>query len=215
MKNLKLKICGMKDAKNIMDVASLSPDYMGFIFYSKSPRLVREDFLLPKDFPGSIKKVGVFVNETTDKVKSIVSGWKLDFVQLHGEETVRQCDELKAEGIKIIKVFSIHDQFDFNVTKAYKKSSDYFLFDTKGKYYGGNARAFDWSVLNRYDQEIPFFLSGGLSPENIIQVGELRSMNIHALDVNSGVETSPGLKSIEKIKQVVTILNNNIKQVLK
>lgn len=205
----------MKDAKNIMDVASLSPDYMGFIFYSKSPRFVGEDFLLPNDFPGSIKKVGVFVNETTDQIKSIVSGRKLDFVQLHGDETVRQCDELKAEGIKIIKVFSIHDQFDFSVTKAYKKSSDYFLFDTKGKYYGGNARAFDWRVLHRYDQEIPFFLSGGLSPENIIQVGELRSMNIHALDVNSGAEVSPGLKSIEKIKQVVTILNNNIKQVLK
>lgn len=215
MKNLKLKICGMKDAVNIMSVASLSPDYMGFIFYGKSPRFVGEDFLLPKDFPGSINRVGVFVNETTDRIKSIVSGWKFDFVQLHGDETVRQCDELKAEGIKIIKVFSIHDQFDFNVTKAYKKSSDYFLFDTKGKYYGGNARTFDWRVLHRYDQEIPFFLSGGLSPENIIQVGELRSMNIHALDVNSGVEVSPGLKSIEKIKQVVTILNNNIKQVLK
>jgi phosphoribosylanthranilate isomerase len=194
-----------------MDVASLSPDYMGFIFYNKSPRFVGEDFLLPKDFPGSIKRAGVFVNEATDKIKRIASRLRLDFVQLHGDESPGQCDELKSAGIRIIKVFSIDESFDFTKTKSYQSSSDYFLFDTKGKYYGGNASPFDWSMLNRYDQKIPFFLSGGLSPDNIGQVAQLAEMNIHALDINSGVEISAGVKSIEKIKEVYTILNNNIK----
>jgi phosphoribosylanthranilate isomerase len=210
--NLKLKICGMKDPKNIMDVTTLSPDYMGFIFYPRSPRFVGENFLPPKDFPGSIKKVGVFVNETTERIKEFVSAAKLDYVQLHGGESAAQCAELRSEGIRVIKVFSVDDNFDFNQTRGYESSTDYFLFDTKGKYYGGNSTAFDWNVLQRYNQKVPFFLSGGLTPENVHLIGALKTMNIHALDINSGVEISPAVKSIEKIKKVYAILNK-LKQV--
>jgi phosphoribosylanthranilate isomerase len=157
--------------------------------------------------PGSIKKVGVFVNETTERIKKFVSVAKLDYVQVHGGESAAQCEELRSEGIGVIKVFSVDDGFDFNQTRDYESSSDFFLFDTKGKYYGGNASVFDWNVLHRYNQKVPFFLSGGLTPENVELIGDLKSMNIHALDINSGVEISPAVKSMEKIKEVYAILH--------
>ena len=91
------------------------------------------------------------------------------------------------------------------MTKPYRDVVDYFLFDTKGKYYGGNAKAFNWEILRRYDQEVPFFLSGGLSPDNVNTLGNIQKMNLHALDLNSGVEVSPGIKDLEKIKTVMTL----------
>jgi phosphoribosylanthranilate isomerase len=204
---IKLKVCGMRDAANIMAVAALHPDYMGFIFYDQSPRFVGNYFLLPKEFPDNVTKVGVFVNETTRNIKREAQILGLHYVQLHGNESVTQCEELKGEGIKVIKVFSVNDDFDFNVTKPYKKTADYFLFDTKGKNHGGNGQAFNWSVLNNYDQEIPFFLSGGLSPDNINEVSSLKGMNLHALDVNSGVEIAPALKNITKLEAIIKTLN--------
>ncbi len=200
----------MRDAKNIMDVAALSPDYMGFIFYPKSPRFVGEEFKIPPDFPTNIIRVGVFVNETTEKTLSLAAAHKLDFVQLHGEETVKQCEELRLHNLKIIKVLSIDEQTNFDAAKYYLAAADFLLFDTKGKYYGGNAKTFRWQRLAEYDQQIPFFLSGGLSPENVESVDGLSSMNLHALDINSGVEISPALKDIEKIKTIQKILNRKI-----
>jgi phosphoribosylanthranilate isomerase len=109
------------------------------------------------------------------------------------------CEKLKEQSIRVIKVFSVEDEFDFNVTKTYSDVADYFLFDTKGKYHGGNGQAFDWNLLHRYDQETPFFLSGGLSVDNITNVNTLKNLNLHAIDVNSGVENAVGLKNKERI----------------
>jgi phosphoribosylanthranilate isomerase len=199
-----IKICGMRDRENILQVASLGPQYLGFIFYPGTPRFVGEDFRIPFKLPFSIQRVGVFVNapnaEILEKVKTI----GLDYVQLHGKESPAQCAALKAE-VKIIKVFSVDENFDFDATKPYKDVADYFLFDTKGKYHGGNAKTFNWSILNKYDQEIPFFLSGGLSPDNVKDLGDVLKMNLHALDLNSGVEISPGLKDIEKVRTITSI----------
>lgn len=196
----------MREDKNISEVASLKPDYMGFIFYAKSPRYVGEDF--KTELPASVQRVGVFVNETTQQILNKVAGSRLDYVQLHGEESVAQCRELKHNNIKVIKVFSVDDEFDFEKTKPYKKAVDYFLFDTKGKFYGGNAVAFDWNILLRYDQEVPFFLSGGLGAANIEDVKGLKAMNIHAVDLNSGVEERPAVKDISKILEVKKKLNS-------
>ncbi len=201
---VKLKVCGMRDAENLLSVAALRPDYMGFIFYQKSPRFVGEDFQVPKSFPADIKKVGVFVNETPEKMLAIARMLQLDYLQLHGNESVEVCATIRQAGIGVIKVFSVGDDFDFAVTKPYQSSVDFFLFDTKGKYYGGNAQVFDWTVLNRYDQQIPFFLSGGITPDNVINIASLRIMNLHALDVNSGVEIQPALKSVEKLNTLIT-----------
>ncbi len=201
---VKLKVCGMRDAENVLGVAALQPDYMGFIFYQKSPRFVGEDFQVPESFPVEIKKVGVFVNETPEKMLALARTLQLDYLQLHGNESVEVCAVIKQAGIGAIKVFSVDDDFDFAVTKPYQSAVDFFLFDTKGKYYGGNAQAFDWSVLQRYDQQIPFFLSGGITPDNVTNIAALKNMNLHALDVNSGVEVQPALKSIEKLNTLKT-----------
>ena len=146
-KKLHLKICGMREPDNINQVAALQPDYMGFIFYSRSPRFVGEEFAVPLSFPASVRRVGVFVDESNDIITKLVERFKLDYVQLHGNETVSQCEQLNDRGIKIIKVFSVDDDFDFTILKPFKPWVDFFLFDTKGKYHGGNARTFNWELL--------------------------------------------------------------------
>lgn len=208
--NLKLKICGMREPSNIMEVARLQPEYMGFIFYDKSPRCVPADFKIPAEFPTTVKRVGVFVDEDLEQVITRVHQHHLDFVQLHGNESVTFCEKLKEQSIGVIKVFSVEDEFDFNVTKTYSNVADYFLFDTKGKYHGGNGQAFDWNILQRYDQEPPFFLSGGLSVDNITNVNTLKNLNLHAIDVNSGLETAPGIKDVVKVEEFITNLKSKI-----
>ena len=195
-----IKVCGMRDAENIRQVSALDPDYMGFIFYPPSPRYVGNEFKLSESPSTRTTRVGVFVNASNDEIKKYSLTTGFDHVQLHGNESVQQAAMLKDSGFKVIKVFSVDDAFDFSVSKPYIPAVDYFLFDTKGKLYGGNAKKFDWSVLNRYDQEVPFFLSGGLSSDNIKDIKSLEGMNLHALDLNSGVEESPGLKSVSKLK---------------
>ncbi len=198
----------MREPDNILEVAALRPDFMGFIFYSQSPRCVPIDFTIPAEFPSSIKRVGVFVNEDFEKILSIVQRYNLDFVQLHGDESVAMCVELKEAGVSVIKVFSIGPDFNFEKTLPYKEAVDFFLFDTKGKFHGGNSLAFNWDLMKQYDQEIPFFLSGGISDENVKAVDKLKGMNLHAVDINSSVERHPGLKDVNKVKDFIEILNS-------
>lgn len=200
-KTIRLKVCGMREAENIRHVAALHPDYMGFIFYRNSRRFAGDAFRIPDDFPASIKRVGVFVNETTHEIMLLANKHALDYVQLHGNESVEQCQELRAQGLGIIKVFAVSNDFEFEEVKPYRSNVDYFLFDTKGKDFGGNGVVFDWKILEKYDHEIPFFLSGGISPDNIADVRSLKGMNLHALDVNSGVESGVGIKDVEKIRE--------------
>jgi len=197
----------MRDPENILQVAELQPDYMGFIFYEKSKRYVGKEFKIPTQLSKNIKRVGVFVNESTENMLSLARLHKLDFIQLHGDEPVKQCWELKQEKFGVIKVFSIDEHFSFAKVEPYKKVVDYFLFDTKSSLYGGTGKTFDWNLLNGYDQEIPFFLSGGLSAGNIQAARNSDSWNLHAFDLNSGVEMAPGLKSIEKLLELKKLLN--------
>lgn len=208
MDKIKLKVCGMRNDDNILAVADVQPDYMGFIFYSPSPRFVGNDFQFLFQLPASIKKVGVFVNASSEEMVRQAKRLGLDYLQLHGDEPASQCEELKQSGLKLIKAFSIGEDFDFDSTKPYQPFVDFFLFDTKGKLYGGNARTFDWTILKKYDQKIPFFLSGGISPYNAAEVEKLRDMNVHAVDVNSGVEINPGLKDVVKIDAIKKLLNH-------
>ena len=190
----------MRQRENILEVASLHPDYMGFIFYKGSKRFVGNDFGLPTLFPASVKRIGVFVNAPTQEILKLVDQHLLDFVQLHGDEPLEQCAELRLNGLKIIKAFRIGSDFDFKTLSPYRKVVDYFLFDTKGKDFGGNGAVFDWTTLRKYDQSVPFFLSGGISPLNIKEVSALEGMNLHAVDVNSGVERDAGMKDVELIR---------------
>jgi phosphoribosylanthranilate isomerase len=210
IKNIKMKVCGMRDVNNMLEVSRLHPDYMGFIFYAASPRFVGDDFNIPENFPATTKRVGVFVNESTEAILKRIRDFELDFVQLHGNESVQQCKELKNHQVGIIKVFSVDDDMDFAVTKNYGEVVDFFLFDTKGKCYGGNAATFNWGVLTKYDQKIPFFLSGGITPDNIAGIQDLMELNLQAIDVNSGVEIKPAIKDVKKIMAIKAVLNSKI-----
>jgi phosphoribosylanthranilate isomerase len=200
---IKIKVCGIRDAENIREVAVLNLDYLGFIFYESSPRFVGHDFMASLDLPSSIEKVGVFVKHSIDFVTVTMKMNQLNYAQLHGDESVSYCEALKQQGVKVIKVFRVDDEFDFENTKPFEPVADYFLFDTKGKIYGGNAKPFDWNLLSRYNQAVPFFLSGGIHLENIQELKNLSSLNLHAIDINSGVEERPGFKSVSKISEII------------
>jgi phosphoribosylanthranilate isomerase len=205
--NIRMKVCGMRERDNIASVSELRPDYMGFIFYKDTPRYVGDEFSISSDFPSEIKRVGVFVNEGTEVILRYVEQFGLDLVQLHGNEPAGQCAELKSNGVGVIKVFAVGEDVDFGVTKAYAPHVDFFLFDTRGKYFGGNSKTFNWDVLQRYEQTVPFFLSGGINPINAREILDLHGLNLHAVDINSGVEIRPALKDINKIKEIRSILN--------
>jgi phosphoribosylanthranilate isomerase len=199
-KSLKLKICGMKFHENIEQVASLQPDYMGFIFFEKSPR--NFDAEIP-EMNKRIKKTGVFVDASLDFVLEKVEKHQLQAIQLHGKESPEFCAALKAEDLEIIKVFSVKDSFDFNILQQYEGKVDFFLFDTKGKAKGGNGITFDWGILQKYPSETPFFLSGGIGLE---EIGRLKDFpfpeTFYGIDVNSRFELEPGLKNLETLKEL-------------
>ncbi len=192
----------MKYLENLHDVTAIMPDFVGFIFYPESQRYVVPDRReqLINIVPESIRRIGVFVNESIDKVESEADRLKLDFVQLHGSEIPDYCAALKSAGFRIIKAFGIDENFDFSKTIPYKPHVDYFLFDSKTSKYGGSGKIFDWDTLNNYDQEVPFFLSGGFDLEHLERIDDLMNYNIVAIDVNSRFETEPGLKDISKLK---------------
>lgn len=205
---LKIKVCGMRDETNLSKLVEMKPDFVGFIFYDKSPRFVGDTLseTLLKSFPKSIKKVGVFVNANPEFILRTVKKYDLQLVQLHGNEMPDVCRNLKIRGINIIKAFAIDENFNFTSLNNYKPHCDYFLFDTKGANPGGNGTTFDWSLLNRYDNDKPFFLSGGISLENIEQVVELSGLKLYGVDVNSQFEIEPGLKDLSKLQQLFDIL---------
>jgi len=206
---MKLKICGMKYPENILEVGSLLPDYMGFIFWEKSTRCF--DGEIPK-LQESIKKVGVFVNASSAEILDNIKRHDLQAVQLHGNESVEFCESLKnnvPKLIEIIKVFSILDTFDFEELKPFEHVCDFFLFDTKGKLPGGNGTAFNWKVLQNYPSNKPFFLSGGIGIEEIEAINEISNTNLplYAIDANSKFEIEPGLKNVE----LLSSFKNNLK----
>lgn len=207
MEKPKLKVCGMRDAKNMVDVAMTRPDFMGFIFYEHSKRFVGHEFTIPQGFPQAIKRVGVFVNESVDRVLQLAQQHQLDFAQLHGDEPIHICETLKKK-INVIKVFRVDEHFDFNKTREFEGLTDFFMFDTKTVDYGGSGKSFDWSLLEKYNFSTPFFLSGGLSVDNIKQALDLQHTNLFGIDVNSGIEESPGMKDLHKLYSLVNILNS-------
>ncbi len=214
---VKIKICGMKYPENILEVANLQPDYLGFIFWEKSARFF--DGVMPT-LPSCIKKTGVFVNETIENIIAKINQHNLQAVQLHGTENQQYCLELKnklitlkpgQKQIEVIKVFSILDNFNFDVLQPFESLCDYFLFDTKGKLPGGNGTTFDWTVLEKYPSTKPFFLSGGIGLEEIGEVNKILKTNlpIYALDLNSKLEIAPGLKNVELAKNTLSCLDFN------
>lgn len=200
--SLKLKVCGMTQAVNIAAVASLQPAYLGFIFYSKSPRCISEvSAELIKYVPTSIQTTGVFVNEDLEVVKAHVFKYNLKAVQLHGEESAAYCVEIKSTGAAVIKAFGINEDFAFSRLENYLDAVDFFLFDTQTLAYGGSGKAFDWTLLENYRLEKPYFLSGGISMNHIKEIKKIKDQRLYAIDVNSKFEISPGQKDVEQLKE--------------
>lgn len=203
--DVKLKICGMKLPENIQVVITLKPDYLGFIFYRDSKRFV--DGLTPsfvKNIPANIRKTGVFVNEELNRVAQLAVLYGLSAVQLHGQEPVKYCIALKGllsdAGIELIKAFGVDENFDFSSVNAYANVVDYFLFDTQTSGHGGSGKTFDWSLLENYKLDKPYFLSGGIGLESVMQLAQINDSRLYAIDVNSRFELAPGLKDIDKLK---------------
>jgi phosphoribosylanthranilate isomerase len=206
MNKLKIKVCGMRDPENISGVIAALPDYMGFIFYPKSKRFVGSDFSAEtlKLVPETIQKAGVFVDETPENVVKICKNLNLDVAQLHGNETPEYCRQIQESGITVFKAFSVDESFDFERLNSYSGVCDYFLFDTKGHLPGGTGQKFNWQLLDKYKGETLFFLSGGIGPDDLEAVLQLRHTQLYGIDINSGFEISPALKDDEKVKKFIS-----------
>jgi len=206
---LKIKICGMKHADNIAAVAALQPDYLGFIFYAKSPRFISDiSAELIKYVPASIKTTGVFVNETLENVLASIAKYNLKACQLHGQETVAYCQQVKATGVEVIKAFGISEGFDFDSLTQYEDAVDYFLFDTQTVAHGGSGKVFNWALLSAYQLNKPYFLSGGIDLQHAAIINNLNDQRLYAVDVNSKFEIEPGLKDAEKLATFKQLINN-------
>ncbi|MCH5597116.1 phosphoribosylanthranilate isomerase [Niabella ginsengisoli] len=205
MNDVKIKVCGMTSLKQVQELALIGVDYAGFIFYEKSPRHLGNKIAASDlKYFSDIKKVGVFVNESKEKIIRTIDEYGLDAVQLHGDETPELCESLK-DTITVIKAFRVTGDEDLvNMLQPYEDSVDYFLFDTKAKEYGGTGKKFDWSVLEKISINKPYFLSGGIGINDIEQVKLFTSANnVFAVDVNSKFETEPGVKEIFPLKEFV------------
>jgi phosphoribosylanthranilate isomerase len=203
MKQIKIKVCGVRSPSNLAELSKLDIDYVGFNFYEKSPRYVSENIEeLSAGLPKKIKKVGVFVNSDLDEIIELKRKYSLDYVQLHGYESASYCKFLYVNNIAVIKAFQIKDNFEFKQLNDYEKYCHYFLFDNKSKAYGGSSRKFDWDILKKYDNtKLPYFLSGGIDSDDIKDIKTLKSkgINIYGVDINSRFETEPGTKDVCKV----------------
>lgn len=199
---MKIKVCGMRDPQNMEALAKLPIDYIGLIFYDKSPRFVSD--LDANLLPDNIDRVGVFVDANFDYIKEMIAKYKLSMVQLHGKESPEFCVKIN-EVLKtpVIKAFSIADADDLEKTKAYEWIWGYFLFDTKSPLRGGSGMKFDWSILNTYSDDTLFFLSGGISAEDVELIKKLSHPKLYALDLNSKFEIEAGLKDIKLLDRFI------------
>lgn len=205
----------MREESNILALSGLRPDYMGLIFYAASKRYAEHvDLSVLEDISPQIRVTGVFVNEEADKVMQKVAQFKLKAIQLHGQETPAYCRALrlalKSEdpGIELIKAFGVHEAFDFGILNQYRDDVDFFLFDTKTPEHGGSGIKFNWQLLEKYQLDKPYFLSGGIGLEDLEQLKELSLPNLYAVDINSKFEAVPGIKDIGQVKRAITLIRN-------
>ena len=224
-----VKVCGMREPENIRDVAALGVDWIGFIFYPKSPRYVSQirsragiipDYsvfmkheelsskeLSSKEMMRQVKRVGVFVDDMPQNIITRAVNYELDIIQLHGSESVIMIDNLRStlapsirKGIKFMKALSISTAEDILRYKEYEGHVDYFIFDTQTPLVGGSGNHFDWNMLDAYDGNTPFILSGGVGPDDAERVLSIRHPMFAGIDLNSQFETAPAVKNVDALK---------------
>lgn len=219
---MKVKICGLRDASNIEMVYLLRPDFLGFIFYEKSPRyavgILSEKQV--RSLPSDILPIGVFVNDTEKNILHQVKRFGLRGVQLHGIESPEFIRNLRMDlgnDFLILKAFGINSEFDFQKMESYQNLVQYFLLDTKTESHGGSGKKFNWDLLESYTSETPYFLSGGIGIEEIENLRENiiskpYFKNLAGLDLNSKLEDSPGNKNSIKVKEAIESTRNIIQK---
>lgn len=202
---MNIKVCGITQFKQLQQLEALNIDYAGLIFYKDSPRYMGDKLLgkQVKEADFDIKKVGVFVNPSYSDLLDAIDEYGLDIVQLHGNETPELCEELSAE-VEVIKAFRIAGDDSINIDEMvmpYDAACDFYLFDTAGlkESFGGTGQQFDWGILKKAKIEKPFFLSGGIGPDDAEKVKKFKHPDFFAIDINSKFETAPGLKDMAAI----------------
>ena len=231
-----IKVCGMREPENIRAVSALGIDMIGFVFWPDSPRYVRmissqagiiPDYSVERLNKGRGKeeeltdmvklpeRVGVFVDDMPQSIVTRVFNYNLDYVQLHGEESRVMIENLRRtlepdikSGVKIIKALSIASAEDVNRYKEYEGVVDLFIFDTKCKTVGGSGEQFDWDVLQQYDGQTPFLLSGGIGPDDVERVKSFSHPQFAGIDLNSRFETEPGVKDVEALRRFIEAIRN-------
>jgi phosphoribosylanthranilate isomerase len=202
---MELKVCGITQLEQLLALQEIGVDYAGLIFYEGSPRFIGAHNLeasILKQNEITIKRIGVFVNAKEDEILKAVDDWKLEMVQLHGEESPVFCEKI-SNHVKTIKAFRVKEEESLAYKVApYENAVEYYLFDAMGKQYGGTGNKFDWTVIAEANIQKPYFLSGGLGPDDVadIQVFAEANSNCFAIDVNSRFEVKPGVKNIEIVK---------------
>lgn len=201
---MRVKVCGMTQLSQVDQLEQLGATFAGFIFYPKSPRYVLR-FMTTTQLKKekNINKVGVFVNAGAEEVLQMVDECRLHMVQLHGDETPKYCEKI-SDYVSVVKAFRLSDNDSIEwMVKPYMEVCDMFLFDTMGVGYGGTGKKFDWNLLNNQNIGKPYFLSGGIEPNDEKSLKEFAGSNaakgLFAIDINSQFESSPGVKDLEKV----------------
>ena len=208
-----IKVCGMREPENIRQVAETGIDWMGFIFYTRSARSIDNGkWTIENERKSSSLNNSQFsilnFQLKRDEMMETAARYRLDYLQLHGNESPDICYTLHKRGYAIIKAFSIATEDDLKPVADYEGRADYFLFDTKCSSYGGSGKQFDWSVLSAYKGQTPFLLSGGINPDSVEALRNFSHPKLAGIDLNSGFETSPGMKDVEKLKTFIDKIKN-------
>jgi phosphoribosylanthranilate isomerase len=200
---MKIKVCGMRDPENIAAVGRWNPDYMGFIFYDRSPRFAGNlDPAALDVLSEGVLRVGVFVDAPAVFVRQTAERYRLDLIQLHGDETPEYCLNLRRK-IPVIKAFGVANAGDPERALRYEGACDYFLFDAKTPQRGGAGVKFDRRLLDSYRGDTPYFLSGGIGPEDALLLRTAGQTRCVAADINSRFETAPALKDAEAVGRFI------------
>jgi phosphoribosylanthranilate isomerase len=210
---MRIKVCGMTQQEQVEQLPELGASFAGFIFYPKSPRYVFRHLTSSQIKKiNTINKVGVFVNASVDEVLLMVDECRLQMVQLHGDESPKYCERI-ADYVSVVKAFRLSDNDSIDwMIKPYQDVCDMFMFDTIGSGYGGTGKKFDWNLLKGHNIGKPFFLSGGIQPEDTEALKEFVhdpvAKSLFAIDINSKFESSPGVKEMNKVGGFIEKLKN-------
>jgi phosphoribosylanthranilate isomerase len=201
---VKVKICGLTNYEDAMAAAEMGADMLGFNFYPKSPRYLTPDKAekIIKRLPAFVDLVGLFVNDPFERIEQVIEQCRLDWVQLHGDESPKFCEQFQSINVRTMKALRVKDEQDIKLSEEY--FTDAVLLDAfDPKKYGGTGLSFDWNIIGNVTKRV--FLAGGINAENVTKALEL---GIYGIDVCSGVESKPGKKDHAKMRKLFDMIQN-------